>query len=169
MAWPSPESNTVTVVCGPASVVSLPRRGASELDAQLRPFEAPETGTPLASTTTMLRDGGRRIRRDLSNAEVEVEFDWHGSRTRIVATNTEMGEDNIARYRIVEGDPLTAAVFCRVEVSLSRPGWNTVTRATSSTTSQIDQFLVTSTLDAFEDGVRVHSRTWTHRFSRDGT
>jgi putative CocE/NonD family hydrolase len=168
MAWPSPEPTTLTVTCGPGSVLSLPRRRASALDAQLRPFEAPETGTPLASATTMLRDGGRRSRRNLSSGEVEVEFDWHGSRTRIVATDTEMGEDNIATYRIVEGDPLSAAVFCQVEVSLSRPGWNTVTRATSSMTSQIDQFLVTSTLDAFEDGVRIHSRTWTHQFPRDG-
>ena len=34
MAWPSPEPTTLTVHCGAASVLSLPRRRASELDAR---------------------------------------------------------------------------------------------------------------------------------------
>ena len=113
MAWPSPEPSTLTVLCGPRSILSLPRRRPSELDAQLQPFGAPESGTPLASEKTMLRDGGRHVRRDLHNGEIEVEFDWHASRTRIVATDTEMGEENVATYRIVEGDPLSATVSCR--------------------------------------------------------
>jgi hypothetical protein len=168
MAWPSPEPGTLTVVCGPRSILSLPRRRPSELDTQLQPFDAPETGTPLASETLMLRDGGRRVRRDLHNGEIEVEFDWHGSRTRIVATDTEMGEENVTTYRIIEGEPLSASVTCHVEVSLARPGWNTRTRATSTMTCDAERFIVTTTLDAFEDGVRVHARTYTHQFPRDG-
>ncbi len=116
----------------------------------------------------MLRDGGRRLRRNLSNGEVEVEFDWHGSRTKIVATDTEMGEENVTTYRIVEGEPLSATVICRVMTSLTRPGQNTRTQATSTMTGDAESFTVTTTLDAFEDNVRVHSRTQTHRFPRDG-
>ncbi len=51
----------------------------------------------------MLRGGGRRVRRDLASGEIEVEFDWQGWRTRILASNTEMGEQNVTRYRIIEG------------------------------------------------------------------
>jgi hypothetical protein len=36
-------------------------------------------------------------------------------------------------------------------------------------TCDAEHFLVTSTLEAFEGDVRVHARTWTHRFPRDGT
>jgi putative CocE/NonD family hydrolase len=169
LAWPSPEPSTLTVVCGPRSVLSLPRRRPSELDAKLRTFEAPESGTALASEKTMLRDGGRRVRRDLSNGEIEVEFDWHGSRTRILASGTEMGEDNVTKYRIVEGDPLSATVTCHVEVSLARPGWDVRTRVASTMTSDVERFMVTTTLDAFSDGVRIHTRTYTHQFPRDGT
>jgi uncharacterized protein len=169
LAWPSPEPTTVSVVCGPRSVLSLPRRRPSELDARLRPFEAPEHGTPMASETKMLRDCGRRARKDLSTGETEVEFDWHGSRTRIIATGTEMGEENVTTYRIVEGDPLSATVMCRVEVSLARPGWNSRTVASSTITCDAERFIVTSTLDAFEDGVRIHARAYTHQFRRDGT
>jgi putative CocE/NonD family hydrolase len=169
LAWPSPEPATLTVVCGPRSLLSLPRRRPSDLDAQLRPFEAPERGTPLASEKTMVRDRGRHLRRNLHDGETEVEFVWHASRTRIVATNTEMGEENITTYRIVEGEPLSAAVSCRVEVSLARTGWNTRTRATSTMTCDAERFIVTTTLDAFEDGVRVHARVYTHEFLRDGS
>ena len=169
MAWPSPEPSTLTIVCGPRSVLSLPRRRPSELDAQLRPFAAPESGTPLASETKMLRDGGRRVRRDLATGETELEFDWHGSRTRIIATDTEMGEENVTTYRIVEGDPLSATVICKVEVSLARPGGTRARVATSTMTSDAERFVVTTTLDAFDDNVRVHARTYTHQFPRDGT
>ena len=169
MAWPSPEPSTLSVVCGSRSVLSLPRRRGSELDAQLPPFAAPESGTPLASEKKMLRDCGRRVRRDLSNGAIEVEFDWHGSRTRIIATDTEMGEENVATYRIVEGDPLSATVICNVEVSLARPGWNTRTVATSTMTCDAERFTVTTRIDAFHDNVRIHARSYTHEFPRDGT
>ncbi len=168
MAWPSPEPGTLTVSCGAGSVLSLPRRRPSELDAGLRPFGAPESGTPLATEKTMVRAGGRRVRKDLSTGEVEVEFDWHPSCTRIFATDTEMGEENLTTYRVVEGDPLSAAVHTRVEVSLARPGWKTRTVATSTMTCDAEQFIVTTALDAFEDNVRIHARTFTHRFPRDG-
>ena len=169
MAWPSPEPSTLTVVGGSRSVLSLPRRRSSELDAQLRPFAAPESGTPLASEKTMLRDGGRQVRRNLHNGEIEVEFDWHAWRTRILATGTEMGEQNVTTYRVVEGDPLSATVTCQVEVSLARPGWDTRTVAASTMTCEAERFIVTTSLEGFQDGVRVHARTYAHHFSRDGT
>jgi putative CocE/NonD family hydrolase len=168
MAWPSPEPTTLTVHCGPRSILSLPRRGPSELDAQLRPFQPPEHGTPLASETTMRRSGGRCVRRDLSNGETELEFDWHPSRVRIIATDTEMGEENVTTYRIAEGDPLSATVICRVKVSLARSGWNTRTEAMSTMTCDAERFTVTSTLEAYEDNVRLHAQTYTHHFPRDG-
>ena len=111
----------------------------------------------------------RRIWRDLHNGELEVEFDWHGSRDRILATDTEMGEQNVTRYRIVEGDPLSATVVCEVEVTLARPGWGqTRTRARSTMTCDAEQFTVTSAIDAFHDGVRIHARRYTLQFPRDG-
>ncbi len=169
MAWPSPEPCTVTVVCGPQTSLSLPRREPSELDRQLAPFGVPETGTALASEKTMQRDGARRVWRNLHDGELEVEFDWHGSRDRILATDTEMGEENVTRYRIVEGDPLSATVVCEVDVTLARPGWGqTRTRARSTMTCDAERFTVTSAIDAFHDGVRIHARRYTHEFPRDG-
>ncbi|HLY50538.1 MAG TPA: CocE/NonD family hydrolase [Solirubrobacteraceae bacterium] len=172
MAWPSPEPVTLNVHAGPRSVLTLPRRRPSELDEQLRPFGAPETGTELAHETTMARGagwgGGRRVTRNLANGETEIEFDWRPTGSRILDTDTEMRENNITRYRIAEGDPLSASVICAVEVGLLRPGWNTRVEARSRMTSDATHFTVTSALDAYEDDVRVCARTFTHRFPRDG-
>jgi hypothetical protein len=168
LAWPSPASTTLTVHCGPRSILSLPRRVASEADAQFVPFGDPERGIPLASEATMLRPGGRQLRRDLATGELELEFDWHPARSRIVATDTEIGEENVTAYRITEGDPLSASVQCRVVVTLARPGWNIRVEASSTMTCDAESFTVTTTLDAFEDNVRVHAATFTHRFPRDG-
>jgi putative CocE/NonD family hydrolase len=172
MAWPSPEPVTLTVHCGPRSVLSLPRRRGSELDGQLRSFGEPQTGTELPHETTVARGagwgGGRIQRRDLSGAETEIEFDWRPSGSRIIATDTEMRENNVTRYRIVEGEPLSATVICDVEVGLTRPGWRTRVHARSTMTSDAEHFTVTSSLDAYEDDVRVCARTFEHRFPRDG-
>jgi putative CocE/NonD family hydrolase len=170
LAWPAPEPVVLTVHCGNRSLLSLPRRRTADaqLDVRLVRFGEPERGTPLASETIMVRPGGRRVRRDLSTGEVEVEFDWHPSLTRILATGTELGEENVTTYRIAETDPLSATVVCRVVVSLARPGWNTRVAATSTMTCDADRFTVTTTLDAFEDNVRVHAAAYTHRFPRDG-
>ncbi len=162
-AWPSPEPVTLTVHDG---TLTLPRRSPSAPDAE--PFDPPERGTPLASEVTMIRDGGRSLRRDLATGATEVCFDWHPSRTRIAATGTEMGEENVTTYSIVEGDPLSARVHCRVVVTLSRPGWATRIEATSTMTCDHDRFTVTSALDAFEDDVRVHAASHVHHFPRDG-
>jgi putative CocE/NonD family hydrolase len=168
MVWPSPQPCTLTVHCGPQSVLSLPRRAPSELDSRLPPFGPAETGTALATEPTQVRRGGRRVLRDLATGEVELQFDWRPTGTRILATDTELTEENVTTYRIVEGEPLSATVLCEVEVSLARPGWNTRTRATSTMTCDAERFLVTSTLEAFDGNARVHARTWTHRFPRDG-
>ena len=80
-----------------------------------------------------------------------------------------MSEENVTTYRIVEGDPLSATVICRVDgVAGASRLEHRRSGPTSTMTCDAEQFVVTSTLDAFEDDVRVHARTFTHRFPRDG-
>jgi putative CocE/NonD family hydrolase len=166
LVWPSPEAGVLTLHGG---VLSLPCRGPSALDAQLEPFESPETGRASPSETTMLRDGGRTVSRDLATGETIVTFDWQPSRVRLADPGTEMGEENVSTYRIVEGDPLSAYVVCRAAVTLSRPGFDIRVEASTTMSCDREQFLVTTTLDAFEGGVRVHARAQADRFERDGT
>ncbi len=166
LAWPSPEPVTLTVHEGQLCV---PRRDAGNLDAPPEPFGEPETGTAPESATTLRSPTGRSVRRDLATGESELEFRWQDSRTLLIATATEMGERNVATYRIVEGDPLSATVTCEVETTLHRPGvLDTRTVARTVMTCDRERFTVTSSLDAFDDEVRIHARTYTHHFDRDG-
>lgn len=167
-AWPSPEAGVLTVHCGPDSVLTLPQRVAGAHDLAAPQFGPPESGEPLSSETTMLRDGGRQVRRNLDDGMTEVEFDWHPSRVRILATGTEMGEENVTHYRVRDGDPLSATVACRATVTLDRPAWHIRSEARSHMTCDRDSFTVTTSLDAYEDDRRVHALAVTHRFPRDG-
>jgi putative CocE/NonD family hydrolase len=164
-AWPSPEPATVTVHRGGLTV---PQRHPSPADADPPTFGAAETGEALASDTTLLRPTGRRVRRDLATGEAAVDFDWHASASRIRQTDTEMGEENSATYRIVEGDPLSATVAVKVAVWLRRPGWDTRTVVTSTMTCDRERFTVSTGLDAYEHGIRVHASTRTFEIPRDG-
>jgi uncharacterized protein len=166
--WPSPEAGVLTVHCGPECVLTLPRRLVGADEAPVPAFGPPQSGEPLPSETTMRRDGGRQVRRDLDDGTTEVEFDWHPSRVRILSTGTEMGEENVTLYRVRDGDPLSASVACRATVTLDRPGWHIRGEARSMMTCERDAFTVTTSLDAYADDVRVHARTVTHRFPRDG-
>ena len=169
LVWPAPEPGVLTVHCGPDSVLALPRRRpGGELDAALAPFEESQTGTGLETEATMVRDGGRTVTRDLASGALEVSFDWHPSRIRIVDNGTEMGEENVTVYRIVEGEPLSATVVCRVTTTLDRPGWHTRLVACTTMSCDRDDFLVTTSLDAYENDVRVHARAQTDRIARDG-
>jgi hypothetical protein len=80
-----------------------------------------------------------------------------------------MGEENVSSYRIVEGDPLSATVVCRAAVTLMRAGFDIRIEASTTMSCDREDFLVTTTLDAFDDGVRVHARAQTDRFRRDGS
>ena len=106
-AWPSPRAVTLAVHGGG---LTLPRRTPSELDAQLRPFDAPESGTALAVRDDDAARGRAQRPPRPRHRRNRGEFDWHPSRVRILQTGTEIGEENVTSYRIVEGDPLSATV-----------------------------------------------------------
>jgi uncharacterized protein len=168
-AWPSPEPVTLTVVSGGESALELPVRRAGELDDRLRPFGAPEWAPPLAEETLTAGPVGRSLRRDLGTGAVETVFDWIDARSRLEASGLELGERNVARYRIVEGDPLSASAACDVEVGLARGDWRLRVDVRSTMTCDAERYLVTTELDAYEGERRTFGRRWEHAIARDGT
>jgi hypothetical protein len=53
-------------------------------------------------------------------------------------------------------------------VWLRRPGWDTRTVVTSTMTCDRERFTVSTGLDAYEHGIRVHASTRTFEIPRDG-
>lgn len=167
-AWPAAEPVTLTVHPSAESLLSLPMRDPEGPDVAPPAFGEPQSGAKLASEATRLEPPRRRMWRDLSAGETEVEFRWQAHGERILATSTELTEENVTTYRIVDGDPLSATVRCRVTVTLERPGWQVRCEVGSTMTSDRERFVVSTWRDVFEGETRVHARTWTHEFPRDG-
>jgi uncharacterized protein len=163
--WPSPEPVTLSVHSGS---LELPVRRASELDGRLREFEEPESSPELEADE---RGGvkGRHMQCDLASGLVEVEFDWTGdSKTLIAESGLELGERNVTRYRIVEGDPLSAQVQCEVEVTIRRGDFDVRAEVRSSMSCDRESFTVSTDLRAYEGEQEVFTRNDSHTIPRDG-
>ena len=55
-----------------------------------------------------------------------------------------------------------------MEVGLARGDWRSRVVARGEMTCERERFLVTTSLDAYEDGVRRFGRRWSHEIPRDG-
>jgi uncharacterized protein len=161
--WPSPEPVTLTVTGG---AVELPVRSGP--DGEPPTFGPPESAPALAEETLAAGPTGRTVRRDLATAAAEARYDWIDSRTTLTESATELYERNVVRQRLVEGDPLSAAASCAVDVEVGRGDWRTRVEVRSAMTCDRERFLVTTELDAYEHGVRAFARRWEHAIPRDG-
>ena len=167
-AWPSPEPVTLTVLSGGASRLELPVRTPSPADAALRAFDPPECAPELPEQALASGPTGRTVARDLAAGAAEATFEWIDSRSLLTGSATELGERNVVRYRLVEGDPLSAEVSCEVGVELARGDWRTRVEVRSAMSCDSARFLVTTELDAYEGAARNLARRWTHAIPRDG-
>ena len=163
-AWPSPEAVTLTLHGG---TLHLPVRPAQD-DPQPA-FGPPEQEDALAVETIEPGRTNRVQRFDLDTGAYEIDFEWDvGGRRRLVEAGTEMDDTNVTTYRILDGDPLSAAVHVRCTTGLGRGDWQTRVETDSKMTCTASEFLVTQRLDAFEGDERIRSRTWELRIPRDG-
>lgn len=163
--WPSPEPVTLTVSGG---AVELPVRRPSPGDDALRAFDVPEWAPDPPEEVLASGPTGRFVTRDLAVGAAETRFDWVDSRSRLGASATELGERNVVRFRLVEGDPLSAAVACEVDVDLARGEWRTRVEVRSTMACDREHFHVTTELTAYEGAERSFARRWTHEIARDG-
>ncbi len=161
--WPSPDPVVLTVTGGR---LELPvRRGP---DGAPRSFDAPECAPEPAEETLVAGRTGRTVERDFAAGAAEARFAWIDGRSLLTDSATELAERNVVRYRLVEGDPLSAEASCEVAVELARGEWRTGVQVRSTMTCERERFLVTTELDAYEGATRCFARRWTHEIARDG-
>jgi uncharacterized protein len=168
-AWPSPEPVTLTLTGGAASRLQLPVRAARPEDDALPAFEEPEISPPL--TTERIGSGlgqGRALSHDLATgrAELTVRTEHNGA-YRLVEADLEIDEMAVDTFGIVEGDPLSASVRCEWSISLARGDWRTRVETSSVLTADATSFLLTDSVDAYEDERRVFARRWSIALPRD--
>ena len=165
-AWPSPEAATLTIFAG-SSRLSLPIRLPKPADGDLAPFGEPEESPPLATQLLSSGPAGRDLTRDLSTGRQRLVYDWDVGGVTRLPNGLEYGDTNNTTFEIVEGDPLSAEVRCRMTGSQARGDWRIRWESDSVMTCDATTFRVITTLLAYEGDACAFANTWTSEFPRD--
>jgi putative CocE/NonD family hydrolase len=170
IAWPSPELATLTVHLG-ESALELPVRPQRPEDAALRAFNPPEEAEadpqhelPPNPAAAVIR---RTVTRDLLSGESVVDFPRWIYATEMPAIGQTHRGTGIARYRITDGDPLSARCETRYTVQIERPDGLFTHESEGSLSCDATHFIVTMKLRITENGAEVFARDWHERIPRD--
>ena len=168
VAWPSPETPTLTVFTGNGSL-ELPVRRARPEDDALAEFAPPETAEPpphrrihpaergRVSSTTDDAGGETRTVFQRSRGEFRLtDIDWnHGG----------WGEDV---HSIRLGDPRSARTEYRRVVTFARDELRVRVESSMTLTSTADAFRLQAGFQAYEGDARVYARDWDLSVPREG-
>ncbi|MGL4237258.1 CocE/NonD family hydrolase [Tabrizicola sp.] len=167
IAWPSPEPATLTLDLG-ACRFDLPVRPEREEDARLRPFDPPECGDDVGAIDHPVAVTARRtVTHDLLSGEMVVDFPrWTYVHEMPDIATTTTG-NSLARYRIIDGDPLSARCETEYKVEIRRPDGTFGHESRGSLSCDAKDFIVEMDLTVTENGEPVFRRSWSERIPRD--
>ena len=168
LLWPSPEPVTLTLYGG-ASRLLLPVRPKRAEDRRLTAFPpaagaAPEARTPLRSGRYE-----RRQTRDLLTGAAVIEIESDDGVERIESHGLEIGGSALHRYGIAPDDPLSARHETLYRIAHARGDWQVGSETRTVMTATATDFLITATLEAFENDRPVFTKAWDVKIPRDGT
>jgi uncharacterized protein len=168
LAWPSPDPVTLELRHGTGAALVLPERPPNPADGEMRRLDPPEEPPPLEIQTLHSGSRGSRILdRDLASGRAELTFDWACGGLQRLPNGMLYEDTSVARYSIVEDDPLSAAVEVDNTSTSGRGDWRVQIRARSTMTSSATHYMVSSQLDVHDGNTRIAARSWTHEFERD--
>lgn len=166
--WPSPEVTEITVFAGNGSYIDMPVRAPGGADP-IAAFGPPEEAPPLEVTVEAAEPAYRHITHDTVTDSYVLEFNQGGDeRVRLVDSDLRMETQLLDRLMIREGDPLSAEVDCERRMAVGRGDWDVAVQTRSQMTSDRESFLISDSLEAFENGRRVFVTSWTRSVPRDG-
>jgi hypothetical protein len=158
-AWPSPRRATVSIFTGPASRLELPVRPPARRDS------APAGLLPPPVRGDVHGGSVRSLVRDEDRWTLEVERTR--GRRNVPPGTLEIEGGQTDRFRIAEGDPLSAEVECRRRMGMARDGWSAHVETSSAMSADAETFLLVHQVDAYENGRLVFSRARSLRIPRD--
>ncbi|HXV61039.1 MAG TPA: CocE/NonD family hydrolase [Vicinamibacteria bacterium] len=169
IAWPSPAP--VTLVIQQVDI-ELPIRRFVSSDEALAAFELPESA-PEAQTTDLDPEiTVKSVERDAETGEIRYTLttaltsERRPALTRVDATRVEHGHSIIERFRIVDGDPLSAAAEVSHHAVLRREDWNIRVETRHRLTSDERHFFVEAEIEALEDERQMFARKWKRKIQR---
>jgi len=165
LAWPPPRPTLLTVHEQPCRLV-LPVRPADEPDTP-DPFEAPEGTAPIVTTRVTPPEQRWEVSRDLVDYGAALNIVKDRGTVHFDAMDLDVGCRVHERYTSVADDFTSPAGDVTWTMSFRRKDWDVQVRTSTTLTCNAETFHVNATLDAYEGGQRVASRTWNESVPRD--
>ncbi len=167
LAWPPPQPARLAVH-ERTSTLTLPVRPAGRPeDTPADPFGEPE-GTPPISTTALTPPEERwEVRRDLIGYKAELDIVKDRGVTRFDEIGLDVGRRARERYTAVADDFTSVSGESTWTMSFRRADWDVRVVTHTRLTCDERDFHVDATLDGYEGGRRVFSRTWNETVPRD--
>jgi putative CocE/NonD family hydrolase len=167
LAWPPPEPVMLTVH-GAGSALNLPVRSpAPEDEPDASPFGPPEGARPLGTTRLSGAEQRWTVHRDLVGYQETLEIVKDRGILRYDDIGSEVGRRAYERYDSVADDFASVSGESAWTMSFRRGDWDVRTETRTVLRCTPEEFLVHATLDAYEHGRRVFSRTWNDSVPRD--
>lgn len=167
IAWPSPQAATLTLDLG-ATVLTLPVRPPRTEDADLRPFDPPESAPQTVSISHPIAPGHpRRVTRDLLSGKITVDFPRWTYDHELTDIGIRQASEGHARYEITESDPLSAEMSTRCVVVQTRADGVFTHDSNSRMTCDATHFHVQAEVVITEYGHEIHRRTWNETIAHD--
>jgi len=80
--------------------------------------------------------------------------------------NLTVGEVCHEEHSVLPNDPHSATSFCKWHSRQARPGWEIDIYTSLKVTCDADHFYLDASLEALENGQKVHLKTWQEKVSR---
>ncbi|SCE46296.1 CocE/NonD family hydrolase [Streptomyces sp. OspMP-M43] len=166
LVWPAPQPVLLTVYEN-GSALTLPVRDQDvATDTQLRPFGEPEGCAPTPVTQLSDPEQAWTVTRDLVNYRSALDIVKDQGTRRYEGAGIDVGLRACERYSWVAEDFASVRGESAWTMSFGRPGWDVRVETRTVLTSDKGAFHVDATLDGYESGRRVFSRTWNEQVPR---
>ncbi|PVD01818.1 peptidase S15 [Streptomyces sp. CS090A] len=167
LVWPAPEPALLTVHEDGAAL-TLPVRPTEEPDGMPQAsFGEPEGCRPPPVTRLTEPEQAWNVSRSLVDYHSALDIVKDRGRQRYEDNGIEVGLRACERYTSVADDFASLSGRSAWTMTFSRAGWDVRVETSTVLTSSADTFTVDATLDGYEDGRRVFSRTWNETVPRN--
>ncbi|ANB04503.1 peptidase S15 [Streptomyces ambofaciens] len=167
LAWPPPKPAMLSVY-DHSSTLTLPVRPPERADdTQATPFGDPEGTSPVATTTLTPPEERWDVKRDLVGYNAELETVKDRGTVRFEEIGLDVGRRAYERYASVADDFTSVSGESTWTMSFRRDEWDVRVVTHTRLTCDESSFFVDATLDGYEGGRRVFSRTWNETVPRD--
>ena len=159
MAWPVPDSATLTIDLAHCHLEIPERSGDAEGDV-LQPFAAAEAADAPPHRVLRPPSGSRQVRHDIQSGEITYDVDSDGGEVHFEDIDLDYGSTSSQRYVITEGDPLSARAEYRAGFAFARGDWRVRTESELVVSCNSSHFLLLGRVAAYEGETRVFARDW---------